>query len=115
MKKTAGEMAFNPAVDVDETPTGFNLMFDLPGVNKNEMKIELHDNRLMVTGERRKERKEAAKGQQYEERIHGTFARSFTFPTKVDSERVEAEYKDGVLKVFVPKVQAAQPRQVTVK
>jgi HSP20 family protein len=107
---------FNPSCDVSETATHYKLTFDLPGVPKENIKIDLHDNYLTVSGERRQEKKDDAKGlkSHFSEVSYGSFMRSFTFPTKVDSEKVEAHYENGVLNVNIPKSAPAQARQITI-
>ena len=106
--------SFKPAVDVEESDSSYLMTFDLPGMKKEDIKIDLHDNFLSVSGERREERKENAKGAQVYERAYGKFERSFTLPQAVAADRVVAEYKDGVLKVTLPKSEGARPKQIRV-
>ncbi len=107
-------MSFNPPVDVEETEDQYILNFDLPGVAKEDVKIELHDNQIFVTGERKYSKDEEGKTRHFAERYHGTFQRSFGFPAKVDADKIEAAYKDGVLTVIVPKSEAAKPRSIQI-
>lgn len=104
---------FSPACDVEETESHYMVSFDLPGIAKDDVKIEVTDNQLVVSGERKSETKE--KGSRHiVERFHGAFQRVFTLPASVDAERVEANYQDGVLRIAIPKVEAAKPRRIKI-
>jgi len=106
----------SPAVDVSEEEDHYLMTFDLPGVNKEAVKIELNDNVLTVSGERKDERTEGdgKSSKRVVERFYGTFTRSFSLPANVDSNRIEADYKDGVLRVAVPKAQVAKPKKIEI-
>jgi HSP20 family protein len=85
---------------VDETNTHYLMSFDLPGVKKEDVKIDLQENQLIVSGER----KEETQGQGgSRERFYGAFSRSFTLPQNVDASKVEANYENGVLQIALPK------------
>lgn len=102
-----------PACDYDESEKEFRFNMDLPGVPKEDVKIELHDNQLTVRGERKEEKRaEGARGAM--ERYYGAFERSFTLPGTVDPDRVSADYKDGVLTIVVPKSAASQPKLIKI-
>lgn len=92
---------FRAACDIDETEKHYLVSFDLPGVKKEDIHIEVKDNHLIVTGERRKEINDA-KAQKFE-RSYGKFQRAFSLPEKVDAKGVEAHFEDGVLQLAVPK------------
>lgn len=103
-------------VEISETPQAFLLKFDIPGLKKEDIKIDLHDNRLTVTGERKEEKREERDHKvHYSELNYGSFSRTYTFPTAVDAERVDAVYDGGVLKLQVPKLGGAKARQISVK
>ena len=106
---------FNPSCEVNEDKAGYQLRFDLPGVPKDQIKIDLHENQLTVSGERKAEKKEESKRQHFSEVFYGSFSRSITFPTTVDAERVSATYENGILNITVPKSEASRTRQITVK
>ncbi len=106
---------FTPTCDVDETATHYNFHFDLPGMNRDNVRVEIHNNLLQVTGERHDERREEKKTRHVIERTYGKFQRSFTLPASIDAERVEAAFKDGVLKVAIPKQEATRAREVQIK
>lgn len=104
-------MNWSPSCDVEETESHYLMTFDLPGVNKNDVKIELRDNQLIVSGERKQEHKE---GRRVQERFHGSFQRVFTLPSHVDANKIEASYEDGVLYLAVPKSEAVKPKQIQI-
>lgn len=107
--------AFNPACDVEETETHYLMSFDLPGISKDEVKIEVVDNQLTISGERKAEKNEGDKNNRHvSERYYGAFKRMFTLPATIDSTKVEASYRDGVLQIAVPKSEAARPHQVKI-
>jgi len=107
--------AFNPSCEVSESKSGYLVRFDLPGLAKEQLKIDLHDGTLTVSGERKEEKKEEDRRRHLAEVSYGAFSRSFSFPVQVDAERVEAKYENGVLSVTVPKSEATRARQISVK
>lgn len=114
-REGAGALSrFTPAVDVEETDSHFVLSMDLPGVKKGDINVEVVDNQLLVSGERKEEREEKKKNRYLVERSYGTFRRAFTLPTSVDSSKVEAQFEDGVLKIAIPKSEQAKPRQIRI-
>ena len=106
---------FMPAVDIEETDTEFIVKADLPDVKKEEIKIQLQEGVLAIEGERRQEKE--AKGKRFHkiEREYGRFVRRFAMPTEVDAEKVRAEFKEGVLNVFLPKATTARPKQIDIQ
>jgi HSP20 family protein len=113
LAQTAGTTAFNPPVDIDETDSHYLLSFDLPGVTENDVKVEWNDGQLMISGERRTEKKDE-KSRRVVERSYGRFMRSFSLPSGIDANRIEADFRDGVLKVSVPKAEAARPKTIQI-
>lgn len=109
------EEEFMPACDVNETDTHYLLSFDLPGVKKDEIKIEARDNQLIVSGERKKEQKEQAKGRMNQEKYYGSFMRTFTLPSDLDVNQVEANFENGVLQVALPKTEMNKGKQIPIK
>ena len=109
-------MNLSAACEISETGDGYLMKFDLPGLKKEDIKIDLRDNRLTVSGERREEHKEKDKKHrtQYSEISYGSFSRSYTFPNNVDSSKVDARYSDGVLSITVPKSADSQTRQIAI-
>jgi len=106
---------FNPAVDIEETPEEFVLRVDLPGVAPKDVKVSLLGDTLTIRGERRQESPAKGVNQHRLERLHGTFERSFTLGTPVGSDKVKAQYRDGVLEVRVPKAEESRLREIEVQ
>jgi HSP20 family protein len=103
---------WNPAVDVYQDNEQFTVYAELPGLKKEEIEISLNGDTLTIGGERKHEAK-ADQGFR-SERYFGKFQRSLTLPVAVNSEKVNATYKDGILKVVLPKAEAAKPKQIPV-
>ena len=106
---------WSPRVDVKETKDAYELLADLPGLEKKEINISLNDNVLTVKGERKSEEKSEDENCYYNERTYGTFSRSFRLPNMVEQKDIRAEYKDGVLKVVLRKSEEAKPREIEIK
>jgi len=104
-----------PAVDIFETENEWVLKADLPEVKMNDIDIQIENGTLMLKGERKFQKEEAGKGYTQVERNYGTFARYFTLPETVDSEKVQASYAEGVLTVTLPKKEVAKPRSIKVQ
>jgi HSP20 family protein len=103
-----------PAMDVVETGSHFVLRADLPGVPENEVKIEIEDNVLTISGERKSEHEEQGEGYYRVERSFGSFARSLTLPEGVDADGIQASFDSGVLEVQIPKPEQHKPRKVQI-
>ncbi len=111
----ATEAAFVPACDVEESNTHFLVTFDLPGVKKEDVKIDLQENQLTVSGERKHEHKEEVPGRYARERYYGSFTRSFALPSKVNADKVEANYVNGVLQIAIPKTEIVVGKSIPIK
>src|SRR6266550_113063 len=103
-----------PAMDLVEEGDHYVLRADLPGLNEDDVKVELEDNVLTISGERKSEREERKEGYYRIERASGSFSRSLTLPEGVDPDRIEAHFKNGVLEVRVPKPEERKPRRVAI-
>ena len=103
-----------PAVDVQETDTSFVFHAELPGLTKKDIEITLEDNLLTLSGERQFDDREEGRNYHRIERAYGKFSRSFSLPTQVDSSKVAASFKDGILEVEVPKSEEAKPRRIEI-
>jgi HSP20 family protein len=110
---TAG--AFAPALDVEETEDGFTLFVELPGVAAEDVDITLEENVLTVSGERSFYSDKQADGFRRVERSFGRFHRAVRLPDRVDADKVEAAYRDGLLTITVPKAEEAKPRRIEVR
>jgi HSP20 family protein len=103
-----------PPMDLVETEDDFVLRADLPGLSEGEVKIELEDNVLTISGERKAEHEERKEGYYRVERASGTFSRSLTLPEGVDPDAVKASFEKGVLEVRIPKPEERKPRKVAI-
>jgi len=101
-------------VDIEETDDGYNLSFDVPGVEKKDVSVEVKDGVVTVSGERRREEKGKKDGYAYKERSVGTFSRSFRLPEHVSENEVSAKLKDGILEVRLLKVPEAKPKRISI-
>jgi HSP20 family protein len=104
-----------PSVDIIEDNKEWLLKADLPEVKKEDVKVTVENGVLTITGERKFEKEEKDKKYHRIERSYGNFLRSFTLPDAADGSKVNAEFKDGVLKVHLPKSEQARPKAVEVK
>ncbi len=104
-----------PIVDISETESAYVIKAELPDVKKEDVKVTVQEGVLTIQGERKQEREE--KGLKYHrvERSYGRFVRSFTLPDYVDDAKVKAEFKDGVLNLYLPKSERTQPKAIEVK
>lgn len=105
---------FSPDCNIRESDNSYILQFDIPGIKKEDVKIEIESNRLTVSGERKKRKKEKDEKRFLSESYYGTFMRSFTLPSAIDENKVDAQYEDGVLTVKIPKIETSRSREVKV-
>jgi HSP20 family protein len=103
-----------PAMDLAETDDHLVLRGDLPGMTEDDVDIEIKDNVLTVSGERRSKSEEKGEGYHRVERAFGHFSRSLTLPQGVDPDKVEARFENGVLEVQIPKPAEAKPTRVQI-
>jgi HSP20 family protein len=103
-----------PAMDLVEEGDDFVLRADLPGVSEDQVSVELEDNVLTISGERKSELQERKEGYYRLERAAGRFSRSLTMPAGVDPQRIDAKFDNGVLTVRIPKPQERKPRRVAI-
>ncbi len=103
-----------PAMDLVETEGEFVLRVDLPGLTEKDVNIELDDNVLTVSGERKAEHEERKEGYYRVERASGSFRRSLTLPEGVDAEAIKAQVDSGVLEIRIPKPEQRKPHKVAI-
>lgn len=106
---------WSPRVDVTETEEAYNVQLDVPGISKDEIEINFHDDTLTVSGERKSSQQTENESFLRVERSFGRFFRSFTLPKTVESENISASYHEGVLTVRVPKAEESKPRRIQVQ
>ena len=103
-----------PAMDLVEADDHFLLKADLPGLSEEDVSIEIRDNALTISGERRSEYEKRERGWYRVERATGRFSRSLSLPDGVDPDAVRAEFDRGVLEVWIPKPEARKPRRIAI-
>jgi len=112
----AGEsVGWTPSVDIFEDEEGLSLSFELAGVEPKDVDIRFENGVLTLKGERKLEREEKKENYHRVERSYGAFTRSFSLPVSIDPEKIRAESKNGVLKVFLAKKAEAKPKSIQVK
>lgn len=104
-----------PAVDIIEDDKEYLIKVELPEVEKNDVKVTVESGTLSISGERRAEKEEKNRRFHRVERSYGRFERSFAIPDDAESDKVKAEFKDGVLRVHLAKSESARPKQIEVK
>lgn len=106
--------AWAPAVDIYEHDGNIVVKAELPGVDPKDVDVRVENNTLTLRGERKVDNEVKQENYHRVERAYGTFTRSFTLPSVLDQEKIKAEYKDGVLKVTLPKREEAKPKQINI-
>ena len=106
---------FSPAVDLHETEEAYIVEADMPGLSKDDIEIEIAENVITVKGERKDESDKEEKNYHRLERSYGGFKRSFLIPGGFEHDAVDADFKDGVLHVTLPKPKENQPKRIQVK
>ncbi len=103
-----------PAVDIRETTSGFVAVADLPGLTREDIEVAIEDNVLSISGSRKLEKESENDTYHRIERAHGSFHRAFTLPRGVDTSKVVATFKDGILTLTLPKVEEVKARKIAV-
>jgi len=105
---------WSPAVDIYETENEILVQAELPGVDRKDITLNLENNVLTLKGERRFEKETKQENYHRIERSYGAFSRSFSIPASVDDEKIRADYKDGILKIALPKKELVKPKQIKI-
>jgi HSP20 family protein len=106
---------WTPTADITETDNEYLIKAELPEVKKEDVKINLENDVITISGERRKEKETKEENQIRIERSYGSFLRRFSLPSNVDAKGIKAECKDGVLSVRIPKTAEAKPKAVSIE
>ena len=106
---------WSPAMDVHEEENAYVLKAELPGLKVEDIKIAVENDQLVISGEKRREVEKDDATYYHSERSYGSFERRLTLSKKVDREKIEALFRDGVLTVRVPKAEEAKPREISIK
>lgn len=104
-----------PDTDMSETEDAYILTIDLPGLSKDDVDVSYQDNRLTISGERKKETEEEGEDFLRRERYLGKFSRAFTMPADVKEDKIKATFKNGVLTVDIPKAEVKKPKKVSIE
>lgn len=104
-----------PAVDISETDEGFIVTADVPGITSEDIKITVSNNVLTLRGEKKNVREESKENFHRVERVYGSFERTFSLPSSVDSDNIRASYRNGVLEVKLPKSKEAKPQEIKIE
>jgi HSP20 family protein len=106
--------AWAPSVDIFEGDDDLVVKAELPGIDPKEVELNVENNVLTISGERKLDFEDKKESYHRVERAYGTFSRSFSLPRLIDEGKIQADYKDGVLTVRIPKHEKAKPRQITI-
>lgn len=104
-----------PAVDISETEKDYRIKVEIPEVKKEDVKVSLQEGVLIISGERRYEKELGDVKHHRMERYYGSFVRSFSLPEDAQEDSIDAEYRDGMLFLTVPKAEASKPKAIEVK
>jgi HSP20 family protein len=110
----AATTTWSPSVDIFETEGEIVVNAELPGMERKDIALHLENNVLTLRGERRFQKETKDENYHRIERSYGNFSRSFSIPATVDEEKIRADYKDGVLKIMLPKKEQAKPKQIKI-
>jgi len=106
---------WTPRVNIEEVKDRFEIIAELPGLKKDDVKIEVKDRVLTFTGEKKVENEDKGRNVFLFERAYGRFCRTFTLPDNVDTDKIAAEFRDGLLKIDIPKTEEVKPKEIEVK
>ena len=111
----SNEAQWMPNIDITENETGFTVRAEVPGIDKNDIDITLTEGLLTIKGEKKYENEEKGENFHRQESSYGSFSRSFRLASEVENDKIEANYKDGVLKITLPKMESVAPKKIEVK
>jgi len=115
VEETIATAYFAPAVDIAEKENEYVVKVELPGVEKEDVKISVESNILTIKGEKKQEKEEKNKNFHRVERSYGSFQRSFTLPSTVKNDKIDALFNSGILTITMPKSEESKPKQIEVK
>ena len=107
--------AWTPAADIAEHDDSYVVKAELPGLSRDDVKITVQDTILTIRGEKKQEKESKEANYHRVERSYGSFQRSFTLPTSIRNDKIDATFKDGILSITMPKAEEARPKQIDVK
>jgi HSP20 family protein len=115
MRNGDDTIEWSPAVDVSETDSAYLIKADLPGVEKEDVKISLSDGQITLSGERKEEKEAKGENQLRVERFYGQFVRSFSLPEDIDADHIEARNENGTITVRIPKKPGTKAKSIEIK
>jgi HSP20 family protein len=116
LRRNRGEAGeWTPVADISETDQEYVIKAELPEVKKEDVKVTLDNGIMTIAGERKYQKEQNDASEIRIESFYGTFSRSFSLPDNIDANGIRAETKDGVLRVKIPKIQAAAPKSVSIE
>ncbi|MFB3886004.1 MAG: Hsp20/alpha crystallin family protein [Thermodesulfobacteriota bacterium] len=115
VRKTKEEGQWLPSLDVSETKSDLVVKAELPGIDPKGIDISLNEGVLTIKGEKRQEKEEKEEGYHLVERSYGSFVRSIRLPREIQSDKINASYKNGVLKITLPKSEEAKKKEIKIK
>lgn len=104
-----------PAVDILEDNDKYHVQMELPGMDKNDVKISFKDDVLIISGEKKFDKEEGEKNYHHYERRYGKFERAFRVNSDIITDKIDASFKNGVLTIDLPKAEIAKPKEIEVK
>ncbi|MFQ5637225.1 MAG: Hsp20/alpha crystallin family protein [bacterium] len=107
--------SWSPAADISEDDNNYYLNFELPGLNKKDVKVRYEEGMLTVTGEKKAEKEDKDVNYHRVERSYGKFERSFRISSRIVNEKIDAKFSNGVLTVTLPKAEDVKPKEIEVK
>ena len=108
-------MYFVPDLDIYEDEDNFYVEVEIPGMSKDEVKVKVEDNVLVISGEKKQEKETKKRNYHVVERCYGSFQRALNLPDYLDVDKIKASYSKGVLKIEIPKKESSKPRVIDVK
>ncbi|MCS7280780.1 MAG: Hsp20/alpha crystallin family protein [Desulfobacterota bacterium] len=113
--RRTGISEWMPSIDFSETKNNYVVKAELPGIDPKNIDISLTENVLTVKGEKKQEKEEETENYHFVERSYGSFVRSIELPGEVQTDKIKATYKDGVLKIILPKAEEAKRKEIKIK
>jgi len=110
----ADQREWSPTADISETEKEYLIKAELPEVKREDVKVTLENGVITISGERKQEKEEKSQHEIRVESMYGSFSRSFSLPENIDPAGVRAEAKDGVLRIRIPKTEAAKPKTIAI-
>ncbi len=115
MLRNGNAEKYAPTLDISESAEAYEVHIDLPGVRPEDVKVEMHEGKLVVAGSRATYSEKKDKAFHRMERVSGSFHRVISLPTDVDAEKIDASYEHGVLKIVIPKAVKQQPKKIEIR